>query len=77
MKQMVIAAAVVLALASTAALAEMHAGKKTTEGKSAEAQSTEVRDWSKIDTNKDGLVSPEEMEKFLASKWQGKKTASK
>jgi hypothetical protein len=24
------------------------------------------RDWSRIDTDKDGLVSPEEMEKFLA-----------
>jgi len=24
------------------------------------------RDWTRIDTNKDGLVSPEEMEKFLA-----------
>ncbi len=24
------------------------------------------RDWSRIDTNKDGHVSPEEMEKFLA-----------
>lgn len=24
------------------------------------------RDWARIDTNKDGLVSPEEMEKFLA-----------
>ena len=24
------------------------------------------RDWSRIDTNKDGHVSPEEMEKYLA-----------
>jgi hypothetical protein len=24
------------------------------------------RDWTRIDTNKDGLISPEEMEKFLA-----------
>lgn len=25
-----------------------------------------TRDWSRIDTNKDGHVSPEEMEKYLA-----------
>lgn len=25
------------------------------------------RDWSRIDTNKDGNVSPEEMEKYLAA----------
>ena len=25
-----------------------------------------TRDWSRIDTNKDGLISPEEMEKYLA-----------
>ncbi|EHR69443.1 hypothetical protein BurJ1DRAFT_0561 [Burkholderiales bacterium JOSHI_001] len=26
----------------------------------------QVRDWSKIDLNKDNLISPEEMEKWLA-----------
>jgi len=25
-----------------------------------------VRDWSRVDTNRDNLVSPEEMEKYLA-----------
>ena len=25
-----------------------------------------TRDWSRIDTNKDGSISPEEMEKYLA-----------
>ena len=29
------------------------------------AGSTEVRDWSAIDTNKDGYVSPDEMEAYL------------
>jgi hypothetical protein len=75
MKQIVIAAATILALASTAALAEKRVDKA--DKQAVQAQSTEVRDWSKIDTNKDNLVSPEEMEKFLASTWQSKKTASK
>ena len=35
------------------------------------------RDWSKIDTNRDSLVSPEEMEKFLSSAWAAHKTAGK
>jgi len=35
--------------------------------KEAAAKSAESgRDWTRIDTNKDGLISPEEMEKFLA-----------
>ena len=38
---------------------------------------TAVRDWSKVDTNRDNLVSPEEMEKFLSSVWAAHKTASK
>ncbi len=33
---------------------------------------TEVRDWEAIDTNKDGSISPEEIEKFL-SKLRAKK----
>lgn len=27
---------------------------------------TKGRDWTKIDTNKDGFIQPEEMEKWLA-----------
>ncbi len=34
----------------------------------------EVRDWEAIDTNKDGVISPEEMEKFLKD-IRAKKTA--
>ena len=30
-------------------------------------ESPATRDWSQVDTNKDGLVSPEEMEKYLAA----------
>jgi hypothetical protein len=43
------------------------APKKPQGAKPASTQPAEVgRDWSKIDTNKDGLISPEEMEKYLA-----------
>lgn len=34
---------------------------------SASAAPGEVRNWADVDTNKDNLVSPEEMEKYLAS----------
>lgn len=37
---------------------------KATQAKSA-AQPTGGRDWTQIDTNKDGYVSPEEMEVWL------------
>lgn len=40
------------------------AGNTTT--KSAPAPADTGRDWTRIDTNKDGSISPEEMEKFLA-----------
>jgi EF hand len=38
------------------------AGTKTENG-------VEVRDWQAVDTNKDGSISPEEMEKFLQDTW--------
>lgn len=31
-----------------------------------------VRDWSAIDTDKDHLISPEEMQKFLTGVWSAK-----
>ena len=34
---------------------------------------TEVRDWETVDSNKDRLISPEEMEKFLKDTWGKKK----
>ena len=34
---------------------------------------TEVRNWSVIDTNKDGYISPEEMEQYLAQAWERRK----
>jgi len=54
----VVVAAVVLALASSMALARQH--KQT-------GSNVEVRNWSQIDTNHDNLISPEEMEKWLAA----------
>lgn len=37
-----------------------------TPAKNAPATAEKGRDWTKIDTNKDGSISPEEMEKYLA-----------
>ena len=34
------------------------------------SSSEEVRDWSKIDTNRDGYIQPEEMEKYLQAAWE-------
>lgn len=50
--------AVSLGLGSAAAFA----GTKVVNG-------TEVRDWESVDANKDGSISPEEMEKFLQATW--------
>ena len=72
MKQIIIAAATIMALVSTAAVAE-----KSGHRNAVNVKSSDVRDWSKIDTNKDNLISPEEMEKFLASTWQANKAARK
>jgi hypothetical protein len=43
------------------------------------AASTATRDWSKIDTDRDGYVEPAEMEKYLQSVWaqNGKATGEK
>ncbi|NJD34294.1 MAG: hypothetical protein FIA96_05575 [Betaproteobacteria bacterium] len=56
----------VLALISTGAIA----GTKTSDG-------IEVRDWAAIDKDRDHLVSPQEMEKYLKDQWEKNKQASK
>jgi hypothetical protein len=65
----------VLATAATGAWAAEPAAKPkaarteaaaTTRAAPAAAEG-QVRDWSKIDLNKDNLISPEEMEKWLAA----------
>ena len=50
--------AVLLALASSMALARQHKQTKS---------NLQVRNWSQIDTNHDNLISPTEMEKYLAA----------
>ena len=50
--------AVLLALASSMALARQH---KQTES------NLQVRNWSQIDTNHDNLIEPQEMEQYLAT----------
>lgn len=53
--------------ASAAAIAADAPKKPAASTKEAAAKPAETgRDWRRIDTNKDGLISPEEMEKFLA-----------
>jgi hypothetical protein len=37
------------------------------------ASKPEVRDWAKIDTNKDNLISPDEMERYLQESWAARK----
>jgi hypothetical protein len=56
MKTILVPAFVALALVAGSAVAAT--------GKAAKP---ETRDWSAVDTNRDGLVSPEEMEAFLAA----------
>ena len=55
----------VLALVSTGAIA----GTKTSDG-------IEVRDWAAIDKDRDHLISPQEMEKYLKDQWEKNKQAS-
>lgn len=68
MKTLLIVPAVAGLLAAGAAVAA-DAAKKP----SAPPAKAEIRDWSKVDTNKDGLVSPEEMEAHLKAEWASKK----
>jgi len=56
-----IAAAVTL-IGFGLASAATFAGTKTVNG-------SEVRDWQSVDSNGDGSISPEEMEKFLQETW--------
>ncbi len=37
------------------------------------ASKPEVRDWAQIDANKDSLISPDEMERYLQAAWAEKK----
>ena len=60
-------------------LAAAEKAKDTTEQRAGSTSSSEeVRDWSKIDTNRDGYIQPEEMEKYLQAAWEhrGKATTA-
>ena len=37
------------------------------------ANQGQTRDWAKIDSNRDNLISPEEMEKYLQESWAAQK----
>jgi hypothetical protein len=66
-----------VALAGSALAANEKA--KTDDGRAGSTLSNaEVRDWSKIDTDHDGYVEPEEMEKYLQTVWaqHGKNTTA-
>ena len=75
---------IVVLLILTAALrgfafAANEKAKQTTDHQAGSMLSdVEVRDWSKIDTDHDGYVEPQEMEKFLQAVWaqRGKNTAT-
>jgi hypothetical protein len=61
--------------------AGMKAGAKGVVGMAGELgtggnQSTEVRNWAAIDTNKDHYIQPEEMEKYLNESWASQKKAA-
>lgn len=48
----------------------------TAAGKAATASAaggSETRDWAKIDSNRDNLISPDEMEKYLQESWAARK----
>jgi hypothetical protein len=74
-----------LGLAATPALAQTTgADKKKTDDRQAAvtaaarttapaAATGTVRNWAEIDTNRDNLVSPEEMEKYLQAQWAAQK----
>jgi hypothetical protein len=40
------------------------------------ASSTETRNWTAIDSNKDHYIQPEEMEKYLTDSWAAQKKAA-
>lgn len=44
------------------------AKKKAPAADSKAAAAPAVRDWAEVDSNGDGLISPEEMERYLAAK---------
>jgi hypothetical protein len=65
-----------LVLAAGAAFATTKPADKPQTAKPTAAE-MQTRDWAKIDLNKDNLISPEEMEKYLAENPGPLRTAKK
>ena len=79
MTRMTLLFSTLLALSATSALAakQSEPGTESQDASSA-SKGGETRDWSKIDTDKDGYVEAAEMEAYLQSVWSknGKASAS-
>jgi hypothetical protein len=69
--------AVMLALGSTLAVAADMPKKTKHSTGTAPSTTQEVRDWAAIDSNKDGYIEPNEMEKYLQAKWAKNQLADK
>ncbi len=65
MKQVSVFTAAVL----VAALSALTIAAQETKATAARQQGAETRDWSAIDANKDHLISPDEMDKYLKEVW--------
>jgi hypothetical protein len=76
MKHLALITAASLALASPLAFAATTHKQAQTQPASSAHKSVQVWNWSSIDTNKDHLISPDEMQKFLTAQWKAAKTAS-
>ena len=62
-----------LVTAGAAFAAEDQQSDRTKAQDSSGVRVTEVRNWSTIDTDKDGYISAEEMEQYLAQAWERRK----
>ena len=71
MRRFILVLSIMTAALTGSALAANEKTKDTNEQRTRSTSSTEeVRDWSKIDTNRDGYIQPEEMEKYLQAAWE-------
>ncbi len=66
------AAMVLVALAGSAGAAKNDSNANTKADDASGVRVTEVRNWSLIDTNRDGYVEADEMENYLKQYWAQK-----
>ena len=77
MRRFILVLSIVAAAPAGFGLAAAEKAKDTTEQRAGSTSSSEeVRDWSKIDTNRDGYIQPEEMEKYLEAAWEHRRKAT-